>query len=40
MEHSLGFSMLRFENRLVFQEPEFVKNEIRKAFKREDPEFE
>jgi very-short-patch-repair endonuclease len=28
-----GFSILRFENRLVFQEPEFVKNEIRKAFK-------
>ena len=28
------------ENRLVFQEPEFVKNEIRKTFKRKDPEFE
>ena len=27
------------ENRLVFQEPEFVKNEIRKTFKRKDPEF-
>ena len=25
----LGFSILRFENRLIFQEPEFVKNEIR-----------
>jgi very-short-patch-repair endonuclease len=36
----LGFSILRFENRLVFQEPEFVKNEIRKNFKRKDPEFE
>ena len=36
----LGFSILRFENRLVFQEPEFVKNEIRKYFKRKDPEFE
>jgi len=36
----LGFSILRFENRLVFQEPEFVKNEIRKTFKRKDPEFE
>jgi len=35
-----GFSVLRFENRLVFQEPEFVKNEIRKTFKRKDPEFE
>ena len=29
----LGFSILRFENRLVFQEPEFVKNEIIKTFK-------
>ncbi len=28
------------ENRLVFQKPEFVKNEIRKTFKRKDPEFE
>ena len=36
----LGFSILRFENRLVFQEPEFVKNKIRKTFKRKDPEFE
>ena len=36
----LGFSILRFENRLVFQEPEFVKNEIRKTFKRKGPEFE
>ena len=35
----LGFSILRFENRLVFQEPEFVKNEIRKTFKRKDPEL-
>jgi hypothetical protein len=25
---------------LVFQEPEFVKNEIRKSYKREDPELE
>jgi very-short-patch-repair endonuclease len=33
----LGFSILRFENRLVFQEPEFVKNEIRKTFKRKVP---
>jgi len=36
----LGFSILRFENRLIFQELEFVKNEIRKTFKRKDPEFE
>jgi very-short-patch-repair endonuclease len=34
-----GFSILRFENRLVFQEPEYVKNEIRKTFKRKYPEF-
>jgi very-short-patch-repair endonuclease len=27
--------VLRFENRFVFQEPEFVKNEIRKVFKEE-----
>jgi len=32
---SLGFKVLRFENRFVFQEPEFVKDEIRKAFKEE-----
>ncbi len=36
----LGFSILRFENRLVFQEPEFVKNEIRKIFKKNDPDFD
>jgi hypothetical protein len=36
----LGFSILRIENRLVFQEPEFVKNDIRKAFKRKGPELE
>ena len=36
----LRFSILMFENRLVFQEPEFVKNEIIKTFKRKDPEFE
>jgi very-short-patch-repair endonuclease len=28
---SLGFIVLRFENRFVFQEPEYVKNEIRKV---------
>jgi very-short-patch-repair endonuclease len=37
---SLGFTVLRFENRLVFQEPELVKNEIRKAFKNKDSELE
>jgi len=36
----LGFSILRFENRLVFQEPEFVKNEIKKAFNKKDPDFD
>jgi very-short-patch-repair endonuclease len=29
---SLGFCVLRFENRFVFQEPEYLKNEIRKVF--------
>ncbi len=29
----LGFNILRFENRFVFREPEYVKNEIRKTFK-------
>jgi very-short-patch-repair endonuclease len=28
----LGFTVLRFENKLVFQDPEFVINEIRKCF--------
>jgi very-short-patch-repair endonuclease len=32
---SLGFTIIRFENRIVFQEPEFLKNEIRKAFTRQ-----
>jgi len=36
----LGLSVLRFENRLVFRDPEFVKNEIRKAFKKDYPESE
>ena len=27
---SLGFTVLRFENRFVFQEPEYLKGEIRK----------
>jgi very-short-patch-repair endonuclease len=27
----LGFNVLRFENRFVFQEPEYLKNEIRKV---------
>ena len=28
---SIGFTVLRFENRFVFQEPELLKNEIRKV---------
>ena len=28
----LGFDILRFENRLVFQDPDYVLNEIRKKF--------
>jgi very-short-patch-repair endonuclease len=28
---SLGFSVLRFENRIVFQDPEYLKNEIMKV---------
>ncbi len=29
----LGFNILRFENRFVFQDPEYVLREIRKGFK-------
>ena len=29
---SLGFIVLRFENRIVFREPEYLKSEIRKVF--------
>jgi hypothetical protein len=32
--------LIRCENRLVFKEHEFVKKEIRKTFKRKDPEIE
>jgi len=32
---SLGFTIIRFENRVVFQEPEFLKNEIRKFINKE-----
>ena len=28
---SLGFTVLRFENRFVFQDPEYLKNEIRRV---------
>ena len=31
-----GLTVLRFENRLVFQEPEYIIKEIRNAFKGED----
>ena len=33
---SLGFTVLRFENRYVFQEPEFIKEEIRKVINIQD----
>lgn len=33
---NLGFIVLRFENRLVFQDPEYIKNEIRKVFDRKE----
>ena len=29
--NDLGFTVLRFENKLVFQDPEFVINEIKKC---------
>jgi very-short-patch-repair endonuclease len=29
---NLGFTVVRFENRFIFQEPEYVKMEIRKLF--------
>ena len=32
----LGLTVLRFENMLVFQEPEYILKEIRNAFKGED----
>ncbi len=32
----LGLTVLRFENRLVFQDPEYILKEIRNAFKGED----
>jgi very-short-patch-repair endonuclease len=31
-----GFVILRFENRLVFEVPEFVLSEIKKNFKKQD----
>lgn len=34
---SLGFRVIRFENRFVFQDPEYVKDEIRKIFKSTTP---
>ena len=32
----LGLTVIRFENRFVFQEPEYVLNEIKNAFKEEE----
>ena len=34
---NLGFNVLRFENRFVFQEPEYLKNEIRKVINKKEP---
>ena len=35
---SLGFTVLRFENRFGFQEPEYLKDEIRKFInEKEEP---
>jgi len=31
-----GLTVLRFENRLVFQDPEYILKEIKNAFKGED----
>ena len=31
---SLGFTVLRFENRFVFQDPEYIRSEIKKVFNR------
>jgi very-short-patch-repair endonuclease len=36
---SLGFTVLRFENRFVFREPEYVKSEIRKVFNKKEEEI-
>ena len=33
---SLGFTVLRFENRYAFQEPEYIKEEIRKVINIKD----
>ena len=32
----LGLTVIRFENKSVFQEPEFVLNEIKKGFKEKE----
>ncbi len=29
---SLGLTVLRFENKFIFQEPEYIKREIRKVY--------
>ena len=33
----LGFRVLRFENRFVFKDPQYLKNEIRKVINNEPP---
>jgi very-short-patch-repair endonuclease len=32
---NLGFTVLRFENRFVFQDPKYLKNEIRKVINKQ-----
>ncbi len=37
---SLGFIVLRFENRFVFHDPEYIKSEIRKVFNKNSNRFD
>jgi very-short-patch-repair endonuclease len=37
---SLGFTVLRFENRFVFRDPEYLKSEIRKVFNKRNESIE
>ena len=37
---SLGFIVLRFENRFVFHDPEYIKSEIRKVFNKNSNQFD
>jgi len=33
---SLGFTVIRVENRIVFQDPEYLKNEVRKVLSKKN----